>query len=74
MPDPRRTRCQICRRHCDECGPISWAGRCAACAEARFIANNRDLRAHTGDFALAHRRAIVASFGGVLLDDLREQA
>jgi len=37
---------------------------------ARFEENLTDLVEHRGPFFLAHRRACVAAFGGVLLDDL----
>lgn len=40
------------------------------CAQSRFEENIRQLRAHSGPFALHHRRQCVAAWGGVLLDDL----
>jgi len=70
MGDRRRKTCQICRRHADEVGPISWTGKCGDCGPLIFIANLEQLRAHAGPYFQHHRRACVAAFGGVLVDDL----
>ena len=68
MPDPRRARCQRCKRHRDECGGISWKGLCTPCAVAAVTSNVDDLYNHKGDGLLRWRRGMVACAGGVLLD------
>jgi hypothetical protein len=46
-------------------------GLCAPCGKANFVANLDQLQAHAGPYFQHHRRACVAAFGGVLVDDLR---
>jgi hypothetical protein len=68
------------RAFCTGCGKpreagerFSARGRCASCGEGRAIANARELRAHSGPAFERWRRAVAASVGGVLAEDvLRE--
>ena len=71
MPDPRRTTCQSCGRHKEECGPISWAGLCMDCAKARLTENIVGIATMSGEPAKRWRRSMAASVGAVLLDDVQ---
>lgn len=70
MPDRRRRNCKLCKRHDSEVGPITWAGYCFPCGWIVYEENVHQLRAHSGPFALHHRRQCVAAFGGVLPEDI----
>lgn len=64
--------CKGCDRHVDECGPLSARYLCAECGERRMIENRRDLQSLSGPYFHHFRRRLVASFGGVLVDELEE--
>jgi hypothetical protein len=74
VPDPRRKRCKIskggCGKQAHEVGLISWSGLCIECAKAKFHVNCDGIHEMKGAPALAWRRAVAASVGAVLLDDL----
>ena len=70
MPDARRTTCKSCGKHRDEVGPLSWTGLCGACGPAVFEQHNDQLHTHSGPWFTHWRRAMAASVGGVLLDDV----
>lgn len=63
-------RCQVCRRHESEVGPISWRGKCGECGKR--IANQAadDLHYHQGPYLLAWRRGMAKSVGALLVDDV----
>lgn len=50
---------------------MSWTGQCRECGEAALYANARGISRHEGPEFQRYRRAMVAAFGGVLLDDAR---
>ncbi len=66
-------------RECKVCGArasavsISQTGLCPDHSKMRREANLRDLVSHRGVYFEHWRRRCVAAFGGVLLDDVREQ-
>jgi predicted amidophosphoribosyltransferase len=70
MGDSRRAFCRSCGKHRDKAGELSWTGLCQECGESRFSENLAGLMLHTGPYFQAHRRACIAAFGGVLLDDV----
>jgi hypothetical protein len=73
MPDRRRTTCRNCNRNRDEVGPISWTGKCERCAVELASENVLSLIDHHGEGFNRWRRGMVASVGGVLLDDQRQE-
>jgi hypothetical protein len=73
MPRLDYKNCKGCGGHASEVGLLSWTRLCQTCYRERFEQNLDQLRAHDGPYFQHHRRACVAAFGGVLLDDvLRE--
>lgn len=66
-------------RECKVCGarspavPISQTGLCPDHGRMRRNANLRDLVEHRGEYFEHWRRRCVAAFGGVLLDELRDE-
>lgn len=70
MPDARRRNCKGCRKPDSEVGPISWRGFCESCYHERVEENVEGLHTHSGAPFLRWRRAMAASVGGVLLDDV----
>lgn len=65
--------CKVCgiRASADE--PISATGLCIEHAVDRMEANNRQIAAHNGPFFDHWRRRVLASFGGVPLDEVRDR-
>ena len=62
---------------CKECGverkdgaDISWEGYCAVCGPKIRDQANDDMHFHRGPYFLRWRRAMAASVGGVLVDDV----
>jgi hypothetical protein len=53
-------------------GPISWTGKCEACAIAIASDNVLSMIEHSGPRFNAWRRGMAASVGGVLLDDVQD--
>jgi len=51
---------------------MSWKGQCPACSEARLRENVIGLHTHSGVAIHRWRRAMAASVGGVLLDDIHD--
>lgn len=74
MADRRRAKCKRCRASASDCGPISWSGYCGRCGPEVFVANNDDLHNHAGPYFDHWRRAMAASVGAVLLDELEPEA
>jgi hypothetical protein len=70
MPRPDYKRCRVCGRHTDEVGPLSHTRLCAADGIERFNRNVLGLSEHRGPEFIRWRRAMAASVGGVLLDDV----
>jgi hypothetical protein len=73
MPRLDYKTCRRCRRHTDECGPLSRTRLCGKCGVELVECNYDALTAHDGPEFLRWRRRIAASVGGVLLDDLTER-
>jgi hypothetical protein len=73
MPDWTRANCQICGKHRDDVGPITWRGYCAKCARRREVDALDDLHFHRGPTFAAWRRGMAASVGAVILDDVLER-
>jgi predicted ATP-dependent serine protease len=48
MSDRTRAHCQNCGAHRDKVGPISWTGKCGACAEAILLENVVGLHTRSG--------------------------
>jgi hypothetical protein len=67
-PTQRQT-CKRCGKHRSEVGQMSWTGQCQACGEKRLWDNALAISRHDGPEFQRYRRAMVAAFGGVLLDD-----
>lgn len=68
MPDHRRVRCRICKRHRDECGSISWRGKCPPCGRKRLSDALDDLHYHRGPVFERWRHRLAASVGAIPLD------
>ena len=71
MGDSTRANCRRCGRNKAEVGEISWAGYCAVCGNEVQTAHNTELHFHAGPWFVNWRRAMAASVGAVLVDDLR---
>lgn len=69
MPDNRRASCRRCGGHRSVVGAMSWTGLCNSCAKERVAENLDGLMGMGGPALKRWRRAVVASVGGVLLDD-----
>jgi len=55
MPDSRRARCVVCKRHRDEVGPLSWSGLCAEHSVQILVESNLQISQKRGP---AHRRRL----------------
>ncbi len=65
-------RCRHCGAHRDDGASISNRGYCSKCGpEVRERAND-EMHYHTGEYFKRWRRAMAASVGGVLVDDILE--
>lgn len=73
MPDGRRRTCRACGKHEREVGSISWRGKCSSCSYMLQVSNAVALHTKHGPEFVRWRRAMAASVGGVLLDDLNER-
>lgn len=69
MPSCKPTFCRICGEHESVVGRVSWRGKCEDCAADRMLANNVELREHTGESFTRWRRGMAASVGATLLDE-----
>jgi hypothetical protein len=69
-----RTRCRVCGEHERDAGPISWTGKCGDCGVKVMTENVVQMYAHSGPNWTKWRRAMAASVGGRLIDDVRESA
>jgi hypothetical protein len=67
-------RCRQCGARRDEGASLSKRGYCSDCGPARHKQQLDDLHYHQGPHFTAWRRALAASVGAVLLDDLQEKA
>jgi hypothetical protein len=70
VPDKRRSNCQLCRRHRDEVGPISWGGYCSVCGGVLYRLNMDGLHEKFGEPLRRWRRGMAKSVGAVLVDDM----
>lgn len=70
MPKLTYRKCKGCGRFATPDAPLSHTRLCVECSRTRFADNLTQLREHRGPYFQNHRRACVAAFGGVLLDDL----
>ena len=48
---------------------MSWTGQCTDCGNAALEENMYGISSHSGPAFQRYRRAMVAAFGGILLDD-----
>lgn len=67
MPDNRRKRCRSCGRHEDECGPISWRGKCHDCGQILQAAGIVQQANHTGPVFEHWRNRVAASVGATII-------
>lgn len=67
-----KTFCRVCGEHRDVVGPMSARGKCDGCGAAHFRENYRQLHAHAGPWFEHWRRAVAASVGAVLIDELEQ--
>jgi hypothetical protein len=71
MPTKRTyARCKRCGAHRDDGASLSKRGYCSDCWPAVFNAHNDSLHYHRGEAFKSWRRALAASVGGVLVDDV----
>lgn len=63
-----------CGRPREEGERFSWSGQCPTCGEARLTENIAGLRNRDSNVLLRWRRGMAASVGGVLREDVREDA
>jgi anaerobic ribonucleoside-triphosphate reductase len=66
---PRITFCRACGETVDP-ADLSWTKQCPACGEKALTENVHGLANHSGPAFERWRRAMAASVGGVLLDDV----
>lgn len=71
MAKGNRANCRVCGKHRDEVGPISWAGYCGEHGPGVRDQANDDMHFHRGPYFDRWRRAMAASVGAVLMDDLQ---
>lgn len=62
--------CKVCGATADEVGAISQTGLCPDHSKERFLDNLDAMKTMSGPYAHNWRRAMAASVGGVLLDDV----
>lgn len=75
MPTSRTyARCRNCGRHRDEGASLSKRGLCPDCGRLHLSDALDNLHYHRGPVFAAWRRGMVASVGGVLVDDLPPSA
>jgi len=74
MPRSDYKTCKGCGKPSSEVGDLSYTRLCAACGHARLEENIVGIATHSGPAFLRYRRAMVAAFGGVLLDDWPDDA
>ena len=70
MPSRYRVRCQVCGRHENEAGPISWRGKCGECGPRIAEAANDQMHYHAGPVFDHWRRRSAAALGALLVDDI----
>jgi predicted nucleic acid-binding Zn-ribbon protein len=63
-------RCRNCGAHREDGASLSKRGYCSVCGPAIFTAHNDSLHYHQGEHFKRWRRAMAASVGGVLVDDV----
>ena len=74
MPKATYARCRNCGRHRDEAGTLTHTRLCMDCATRLRDENALALAAKSGPEFRRWRRAMAASVGGVLLDDMAGNA
>ncbi len=70
MPRSDYKRCKDCGRHARDVGALSWTRLCGACAAVRLTENIDGIHEHDGPAFERWRRAMAASVGALLVDDL----
>lgn len=65
--------CRSCGGHVSQVGPLSARYKCQLCGIGRMAVNATQLHEHSGPSFERWRRALAASVGGVLLDEIAEQ-
>jgi len=63
-------RCRQCGAHRDDGASLSKRGLCTDCGKANLVQENDDMHHHRGEYFKRWRRAMAASVGGVLVDDV----
>ena len=66
--------CRFCGGHESEVGPISWRGYCKPHGVMIRDKANDDMHYHQGPYFDHWRRRMAASVGGVLVDDIVNEA
>ena len=74
MPRPDYRTCRVCGRSAEEVSPLSHTRLCIEDALRLREENARSLAAKSGPEFRRWRRAMAASVGGVLLDDIAGNA
>lgn len=69
-PDFRFRNCKGCGKSSAEVGPLSWTRLCEACGLERVAENIEGIATHTGPAFTRWRRAMAASVGAVLPEDV----
>lgn len=69
MPRLDYKTCRECSGHADDVGPLSHTRLCARCGAELNARAAMEQHNHNGEFFQLWRRRIVASAGGVLLDE-----
>jgi len=73
MPTSRTyARCKNCGAHRDDGASLSKRGYCSDCGPAIFERHTDALHYHRGEDFKKWRRAMAASVGAVLVDDILE--
>lgn len=70
MPRDDYKTCKECLGHADDVGPLSHKRLCGDCGVKLAKAAAISLADHSGPYFKRWREGMVASVGGILLDDL----
>jgi hypothetical protein len=71
MPRLDYRHCKTCGRHASEVGNLSHTRLCPECGKATMNENIEGIATHSGPAFTRWRRAMAASVGAVLLDDVQ---
>jgi hypothetical protein len=70
MPKPDYRYCRTCGRDAHEVGALSHTRQCVECGQVKLEQNALGMHVKSGEAWLRWRRAMAASVGGVLLDEV----